>query len=135
MIYKADKEIMCYDQNNDQFKMLILKVTKNKDGILETIVTKNLDSFKKEITWSFSDFLKTFPKIYECVTNTEVFIMYTNWNNFKKEGIHQDTSFADKIRRDVLNTLKLRCTVTEGTGKLEDFDRNLLHRLFKNLEN
>lgn len=67
--------------------------------------------------------------ISEPVSATEMFQMYTNWNNFHREGIHQDLEFAENIRSKINNTLVERKYVVVGSGKLEPFDFRLIDKM------
>lgn len=72
--------------------------------------------------------------ISEPVSATEMFQMYTNWNNFHRVGIHQDLEFAEIIRCRINNTLVGRKYVVVGSGKLEPYDYRLMYKITNDLQ-
>ena len=63
------------------------------------------------------------------VTNTDFFEMYINWNNWNKEGVHQDLEYAYNLKIKILTTLRTRDIVKFGDGKFEDYDYKRLDKL------
>lgn len=69
--------------------------------------------------------LKDLFHIEEPVNNTELFIMWTNWNSMKRIDLER----AERLRHEITNTLKARSYVQYGTGKLEAYDYEKMYEL------
>lgn len=127
LILKVGKEIKCTTHNKDVFKFLIYGVYKDKDGNIVSISLKPLDNTDNIYEYTVKDFYSSFISIQECITSTEFFTMYTNWNNFNRKGILQDLNYANEVKEKINNSLNLRDIVRQGSGKFEEYDYKLLN--------
>lgn len=112
------------------YRFIVNKVTKDIKGKIVSIVVQHLDAFRKVETFEVDDWY--FENIREPVTATEFFIMYTNWHNHWKEGVHQDLAFAKGVSISIHHSLRLRSTVKEGVGRFEPFDDRLMQFFLDN---
>lgn len=123
-VFKKDKEYLIHiDNDPKEYRVICFKVVKDtKANIVE--IQFSIDQ----------ELLKLKPEqivsVIEPIDNCEFFVMYTNWNNFYRKGVHQDLEFAYKVYRSILETLYQRSTVIKGTGAFVEFDYNRLKTLF-----
>lgn len=62
--------------------------------------------------------LHDIEKLYEPVSNVEMFTMWTNWQSMMRIDLDE----AEKVRLQIVNTLKKRSYVQYGAGKFEAYD-------------
>ena len=74
-----------------------------------------------------------FLTVKEPVENDTFFIMYINWLNFRRSGFHQNLEVANKIRTNIINTLKERSIVLYGAGAFIQYDLNNRDKLIENI--
>lgn len=122
--FKKDKEYLIHLSNDsNQYRVICFKVIKDtKADIVE--IQFSIDQ----------ELLKLKPEqivsVIEPIDNCEFFVMYTNWTNFYRKGVHQDLEYAYKIYRSILESLSQRSVVIKGTGAFVEFDYNRLKTLF-----
>ena len=114
--------------NNELFRLICIKVTKNTKGEIVSYTFTNPVIPNSKYEFTVEEVFK-FGTIKEPVDNTELFQMYINWLNFKRESIHQDLKYAEELRIKILNTLKDRTHVRYGTGALVEYDLNKIEIL------
>ena len=114
--------------NNELFRLICNKVTKNTKGEIISYTFTNPVIPNSNYEFTIEEVSK-FGTIKEPVDNTELFQMYINWLNFKRESIHQDLKYAEELRIKILNTLKDRTHVRYGTGALVEYDLNKIEIL------
>ena len=114
--------------NNELFRLICIKVTKNTKGEIVSYTFTNPVIPNSKYEFTVEEVFK-FGTIKEPVDNTELFQMYINWLNFKRESIHQDLKYAEELRIKILNTLKDRTHVRYGTGALIEYDLNKIEIL------
>ena len=77
--------------------------------------------------------MNNFISVIEPVDNTEFFSMYINWLNFRRSGFHQNLEVANKIRTNIINTLKERSIVLYGAGAFIQYDFNNRDKLIEDV--
>lgn len=119
-IFKKDKEyLISINNDSNQYRVICFKVIKDtKANIVEVHFTIDQELLKLKY--------EQIASVVEPIDNSEFFVMYTNWNNFHRKGVHQDLEYAYKIYRSILESLSQRSVVVEGTGAFVDFDYNRL---------
>lgn len=129
MKFKKDKEYIILLKTNKTIRIIVNKVTKLKDE------SQDVQSIDCMSGWefNFNNEKLNCIDIIDPVNNIELFMMYINWNNFNREGPHQDLVFAEKVWLSILNTMLSRSYVKQGSGKLESFDLNRLTAMFSKI--
>ena len=102
------------------FRLICTKITKNPKGEIESYTFKN-PATNETFIYKIEEANK-FITVIEPVDNLEMFKMYINWLNFKREGLHQDSVFAKQIAEKIINILKERSYVMYGAGSWVDYD-------------
>ena len=102
------------------FRLICTKITKNPKGEIESYTFKN--PVTNEISIYKIEEANKFITVIEPIDNLEMFKMYINWLNFKREGLHQDSVFAKQIAEKIINILKERSYVMYGAGSWVDYD-------------
>ena len=123
IVFEKDKEYIVQFQDKTT-RAVILKVLKCTKGNIKTI-DFYLPDFEDKRTLTLEEFnILSVP-----ITNTDFFEMYINWNNWNKEGVHQDLEYAYNLKIKILTTLRTRDIVKFGDGKFEDYDYKRLDKL------
>lgn len=125
MKFKKDKEYIILLKTNKTIRIVVSKTTTLKDGS-QDIISKDCMS-----GWDFkfnSNKLNCI-RVIEPISNTEIFSMYINWNNFYRKGIHQNLTFAREIQQNIFNSLVSRSFVKQGSSKLEVYDFSLIEKI------
>lgn len=125
MKFKKDKEYIILLKTNKTIRIVVNKTTTLKDGS-QDIISKDCMS-----GWDFkfnSNKLNCI-RVIEPISNTEIFSMYINWNNFYRKGIHQNLTFAREIQQNIFNSLVSRSFVKQGSSKLEVYDFSLIEKI------
>ena len=120
MNFRKENEYLIEIFSQHFFRLICTKITKNPKGEIESY------TFNNPVTNETSTYLvketNRFLKVIEPVDNLEMFKMYINWLNFKREGLHQDSVFAKQIAEKIINVLKERSYVMYGAGSWVDYD-------------
>lgn len=118
--FKKDKEYLIYISDDpNQYRVICNKVVKDtKANVVEIQFTINGEILKLKSEQIVS--------VIQPIENVEFFTMYTNWNNFYREGINQDLEYAYKVYKSILQSLDQKSIVLEGTGAFVSFDYNRL---------
>lgn len=126
--FKKDKEYIFLNKLGKYVRILVEKVSV---VTIEGIEYQSVKSKCLVTNWEFNFVTNDFQvkDIFEPITCTEFFIMYTNWNNFNREGFHQDIQYADELKQKIITTLSERSIVKKGSSKFEDYDYRLLIKL------
>lgn len=128
MKFSREKEYLLFIKDvPEAIRVICNKVVKNTKGEVEKIYFEEVNLITSSLI------LK--PEMIEDVIipidNTEFFIMYTNWMNFYRKGIHQDLNFANNLNQKIKNTFKERTYVLKGTGAFTPFDLQRLEILYQ----
>ena len=120
MIFRKENEYIIEIIPQHPLRLICIKVKKKVKGEIESY------TFNNPVTNETSTYLvketNRFLKVIEPVDNLEMFKMYINWLNFKREGLHQDLVFAKQIAEKIINILKERSYVMYGAGSWVDYD-------------
>lgn len=124
--FKKDKEYIILLKTNKTLRIIVTKVVKLPDESLDVQSKDCLSNWD----FNFNNEKLNCLEIIEPVNNSELFIMYINWNNFYRNGFNQDLEYAEQVRQSILKTLLSRSYVKQGSGKLELYDLSLLQKMF-----
>ena len=125
MKFKKDKEYIILLKTNKTIRIVVSKTTTLEDGS-QDIISKDC---KSGWDFKFNSNKLNCIRIIEPISNTEIFSMYINWNNFYRKGIHQNLTFAREIQQNIFNSLVSRSFVKQGSSKLEIYDFSLIERI------
>ena len=131
MDFRKEREYLIEHPINDCHRLVCTKVTKNTKGEVISYIFTNpvIENSRYEFTL---EEVKAFNDVREPVDNTELFQMYINWLNFRRDGIHQDLIFAEQLRLKIINTLQNRTHVHYGAGALVEYDHVRIEKILEN---
>lgn len=133
MNISKEKEYFIGILPNHFLYVICTKITKDKHGNVESISFKSIDS-GSVTTYSIEE-VNNFCGIIQPIDNAEFFTMYVNWNNFYREGFHQDLDYAKQLALKILKMIKDRSCVRFGAGAFVQYDWNKLNHLIDIYEN
>ena len=127
MIFSKEKEYFIGILPRHCLYVICTKIVKDKSGNVESISFKSLDS-DQTLTYTIEE-VNNFCNVIQPIDNAEFFTMYVNWNNFYKEGPHQDLDYAKQLALTILKVVKARSCVRFGSGAFVRYDWDKLEYL------
>ena len=114
MIFSKEKEYLIGILPRHFLYVICTKIVKDKSGNVESISFKSIDS-NQTLTYTIEE-VNNFCGVIVPIDCSEFFTMYLNWNNFYKEGPHQDLEYAKQLALTILKVVKARSCVRFGSG-------------------
>ena len=130
--FKKEKEYYIEVSPKLFIKHVCKKIKKNTKGEIISYSFTNpvIENSKYDFTIEETE---KFLTVKEPVENDTFFIMYINWLNFRRSGFHQNLEVANKIRTNIINTLKERSIVLYGAGAFIQYDFNNRDKLIEDV--
>lgn len=133
MIFSKEKEYFISILPQQFLYVICTKIVKDKSGNVESISFKPIYS-DQVLTYTIKE-VNNFCGVIVPIDCSEFFTMYVNWNNFYKEGPHQDLEYAKQLALKILKIVKERNCVRYGSGAFVNYDFDKLNRLIDIYEN
>lgn len=132
MVFRKEKEYVIEIHPKHWWRLVCTKVFKNTKGEIISYSFTNpvIENSKYDFTVEETE---KFLTVKEPVENDTFFVMYINWLNFRRSGFHQNLEVANKIRTNIINTLKERSIVLYGAGAFIQYDFNNRDKLIEDV--